>query len=120
VDVVATKESQAKMEAVDFQIDPSRYKHWRLAFDGPVATLTMDVAEGRWNPSGVQTEIDFVRPWRGHRIARCVYSAFDLNIRGSFGDHHQREEPHFLLRRQYLYARAVVARVESEFLQIHE
>src|SRR5437870_12128628 len=33
------------MEAVDFQIDPSRYKHWRLAFDGPVATLTMDVAE---------------------------------------------------------------------------
>jgi benzoyl-CoA-dihydrodiol lyase len=30
---------------VDFQIEPSRYKHWRLAFDGPVATLTMDVAE---------------------------------------------------------------------------
>src|SRR3989442_3708092 len=33
------------MKAVDFQIDPSRYKHWRVAFDGPVATLTMDVAE---------------------------------------------------------------------------
>src|SRR5258706_11835882 len=33
------------MEAVDFQTDPSRYKHWRLAFDGPVATLTMDVVE---------------------------------------------------------------------------
>src|SRR5216684_9018583 len=33
------------MEAVDFQTDPTRYKHWRLAFDGPVATLTMDVAE---------------------------------------------------------------------------
>jgi len=45
VDVVATQESQAKVEAVDFQTDPSRYKHWRLAFDGPVATLTMDVAE---------------------------------------------------------------------------
>ena len=45
MDVVATPESQAKMEAVDFQTDPSRYKHWRLAFDGPVATLTMDVAE---------------------------------------------------------------------------
>src|SRR6266446_4360888 len=45
VDVVATQESQAKMEAVDFQTDPSRYKHWRLAFEGPVATLTMDVAE---------------------------------------------------------------------------
>jgi benzoyl-CoA-dihydrodiol lyase len=33
------------MDAVNFQIDPSQYKHWRLAFDGPVATLTMDVAE---------------------------------------------------------------------------
>ncbi len=30
---------------VDFQTDPSRYRHWRLAFDGPVATLTMDVDE---------------------------------------------------------------------------
>jgi benzoyl-CoA-dihydrodiol lyase len=45
VDVVATQESQAKVEAVDFQTDPARYKHWRVAFDGPVATLTMDVAE---------------------------------------------------------------------------
>jgi benzoyl-CoA-dihydrodiol lyase len=45
VDVVAAQELQAKMKAVDFQTDPSRYKHWRLAFDGPVATLTMDVAE---------------------------------------------------------------------------
>src|ERR1700687_616926 len=33
------------MEAVDFQTDPSRYKHWRLTFDGPVATLTMDTKE---------------------------------------------------------------------------
>src|ERR1051325_8473857 len=24
---------------------PSRYQHWRLAFDGPVATLSMDVRE---------------------------------------------------------------------------
>ena len=30
---------------VDYQTDPSRYKHWRLAFDGPVATLAMNVAE---------------------------------------------------------------------------
>jgi benzoyl-CoA-dihydrodiol lyase len=30
---------------VDFRTDPSRYHHWRLAFDGPVATLTMDVDE---------------------------------------------------------------------------
>jgi benzoyl-CoA-dihydrodiol lyase len=45
VDVVATQEPRSKPEAVDFQTDPSRYKHWRLTFEGPVATLTMDVAE---------------------------------------------------------------------------
>jgi len=28
---------------IDFQTDPSRYRHWKLSFDGPVATLTMDV-----------------------------------------------------------------------------
>jgi benzoyl-CoA-dihydrodiol lyase len=30
---------------VDFRTDPSRYRHWRLTTDGPVATLTMDVSE---------------------------------------------------------------------------
>ena len=33
------------MTRVDFQVQPSGYKHWRLACDGPVATLTMDVDE---------------------------------------------------------------------------
>ena len=45
MDVAVTQESQPKLEAVEFQTDPSRYKHWRLSFDGAVATLTMDVAE---------------------------------------------------------------------------
>jgi benzoyl-CoA-dihydrodiol lyase len=45
VDVAVSQEPQAKPTAVDYQTDPSRYKHWRLSFDGPVATLTMDVAE---------------------------------------------------------------------------
>jgi benzoyl-CoA-dihydrodiol lyase len=30
---------------VDFRTDPSRYRHWKLSFDGPVATLAMDVQE---------------------------------------------------------------------------
>ncbi len=28
---------------IDFQTHPDRYKHWKLAFDGEIATLTMDV-----------------------------------------------------------------------------
>ena len=31
---------------VTFDTRPDRYRHWRLAFDGPIATLTMDVNEG--------------------------------------------------------------------------
>ena len=30
---------------VDFRTEPSKYRHWRLAFDGRVATLAMDVKE---------------------------------------------------------------------------
>jgi benzoyl-CoA-dihydrodiol lyase len=45
VDVAATQEPQPAATDIDFRTDPSRYKHWRLSFDGPVATLTMDVAE---------------------------------------------------------------------------
>jgi benzoyl-CoA-dihydrodiol lyase len=30
---------------IDFQTDPSRYRHWKLNVDGDVATLTMDVDE---------------------------------------------------------------------------
>ncbi|WP_323771002.1 2,3-epoxybenzoyl-CoA dihydrolase [Antarctobacter sp.] len=30
---------------IDFQTDPSRYRHWRVEYDGPVATLFMDVDE---------------------------------------------------------------------------
>src|SRR6202795_510079 len=30
---------------VDFRTEPAKYKHWKLSFDGPVATLAMDVRE---------------------------------------------------------------------------
>jgi benzoyl-CoA-dihydrodiol lyase len=30
---------------VEFRVDPERYRHWRVGFDGPVATVTMDVDE---------------------------------------------------------------------------
>jgi benzoyl-CoA-dihydrodiol lyase len=45
VDVAVSQEVKTKAAPVDYQTEPSRYKHWRLSFDGPVATLTMDVAE---------------------------------------------------------------------------
>src|ERR687895_369501 len=30
---------------VNFETEPTQYKHWKLSFDGPVATLSMDVRE---------------------------------------------------------------------------
>jgi benzoyl-CoA-dihydrodiol lyase len=33
------------MAHVEFRTSPGRYRHWRLATDGPLATLTMDVDE---------------------------------------------------------------------------
>jgi benzoyl-CoA-dihydrodiol lyase len=31
--------------AVDFETCPAEYRHWKLSVDGPIATLSMDVAE---------------------------------------------------------------------------
>src|SRR5437899_9456134 len=30
---------------ITFETHPDRYKHWKLSFDGPIATLSMDVRE---------------------------------------------------------------------------
>src|SRR6202790_523317 len=45
VDGAVSQDVQVKPEMVDFQTEPSRYKNWRMSFDGPVATLAMDVSE---------------------------------------------------------------------------
>jgi benzoyl-CoA-dihydrodiol lyase len=37
--------AQGNTTLVDFRTEPARYKHWKLSFDGPVATLAMDVKE---------------------------------------------------------------------------
>src|SRR6187401_3762761 len=37
--------TKAAMPAVSFDTSPDRYHHWKLTFDGPIATLSMDVQE---------------------------------------------------------------------------
>ena len=32
---------------ISFETQPDRYHHWKMSFDGPVATLTLDVAEDK-------------------------------------------------------------------------
>jgi benzoyl-CoA-dihydrodiol lyase len=38
-------ETTSDSAPVDFRTEPARYRHWKLSFDGPVATLAMDVRE---------------------------------------------------------------------------
>jgi benzoyl-CoA-dihydrodiol lyase len=42
METTTTKPAQPHVE---FETSPNRYHHWKLAFDGPVATLSMDVQE---------------------------------------------------------------------------
>jgi benzoyl-CoA-dihydrodiol lyase len=37
--------TKAAIPQVSFETSPERYRHWKLTFDGPVATLSMDVQE---------------------------------------------------------------------------
>src|SRR5213082_2411718 len=39
------KVGPASTVAVDYRTTPLQYRHWRLSFAGPIATLAMDVAE---------------------------------------------------------------------------
>ncbi|SIT42866.1 Benzoyl-CoA-dihydrodiol lyase [Paraburkholderia piptadeniae] len=41
----AMSSADAAVARVDYRTDPSQYKHWKLSFNGPVATLGIDIAE---------------------------------------------------------------------------
>src|SRR5215469_14965780 len=54
-DYMATAGDSAR---VSFQTDPSRYRHWRLRVDGPVATLSMDVQEDGGLDGGYELKLN--------------------------------------------------------------
>ncbi len=43
---------------VGFDTHPERYNHWKLGFDGPVATLTLDVAEDKSIAPGYKLKLN--------------------------------------------------------------
>ena len=43
---------------ISFDTHPDRYNHWKLAFDGPLATLTLDVAEDKGLVSGYKLKLN--------------------------------------------------------------
>ena len=47
-----------KLPAVNFDTHPERYNHWKLAFDGPLATLTLDIAEDKGIAPGYKLKLN--------------------------------------------------------------
>ena len=44
--------AETAVAPVDYRTDPSQYKHWKLSFNGPVATLGIDIAEEGYSTDG--------------------------------------------------------------------
>src|SRR5208283_2964063 len=47
-----------KFAMIDFRTEPSAYRHWRLSFTGPVATLKMDVDENGGLAPGYELKLN--------------------------------------------------------------
>ena len=45
-------------KVIDFQTDPSKYRHWRVEYDGPIANLFMDVDEDGGLFDGYQLKLN--------------------------------------------------------------
>src|SRR3954467_15994605 len=43
---------------ISFDTHPARYHHWKMSFDGPVATLTLDVAEDKGLVPGYKLKLN--------------------------------------------------------------
>ena len=56
--LAATTDAMEPARFVTFDTHPDRYAHWKLAFAGPVATLTMDVDENRGIRPGYKLKLN--------------------------------------------------------------
>ena len=45
-------------ERIEFQTEPSRYRHWKLKFEGEMAELIMDVDESATLFEGYQLKLN--------------------------------------------------------------
>src|SRR5262244_3148705 len=54
----AVLEPQPSPSLVTYDTHPDRYQHWRLAFDGPVATLSMDIDEEKGIRPGYKLKLN--------------------------------------------------------------
>jgi benzoyl-CoA-dihydrodiol lyase len=105
---------------ITYDTSPEQYKHWKLACDGAIATLTLDIQEDRGIKPGYKLKLnsyDLGVDMELHdAVQRIRFEHPEVKHRG----HHQRQGAHVLLRRQHLHARPVDPRLEGELLQVHQ
>ena len=107
-------------DPVDYQTAPAHYRHWKLRFDGPVATLLADFDENaglrpgyklKLNSYDLGVDIELNDARQPHPLRAS---------RGADRRHHQREGESVLLRRKHLHAGRIEPRLEGQFLQVHQ
>ena len=105
---------------ITFDTDPAHYRHWRLSFEGPVATLTLDVDEEGGLAPGYRLKLN------SYDLGVDIELADALN-RIRFEHSEVRvvvftsgRERVFCSGCQHLYVGAGEPRVKGEFLQIHQ
>ena len=120
MDSSVARDAQTIAAPVDYQTEPSKYKHWRVTYDAPVATLTMDVNEDGGLRPGYKLKLNSYDLGVDIELHDALQRIRFEHPGGSVGGDLQREEPYFLFGREHLHAGAFLARMESEFLQVHE
>ncbi len=105
---------------ITFDTRPDRYKHWKLAFDGPIATLSMDVREDaglspdyklKLNSYDLGVDIELA-----DAIQRIRFEHPEVRDR----DRHVAQGADLLRRREHHDAARLVARREGQLLQVHQ
>ena len=105
---------------IDFRTEPAKYRHWKLSFDGPVATLAMDVDENGGLAPGYELKLN----------------SYDLGVDIELNDAVQRlrfehpevrerrnqigEGARLLRRREHPDARSVESSAQGQLLQVHQ
>ena len=105
---------------IDFQTDPSRYRHWKLRCDGPVAHLIMDVDPAGGLFDGYELKLNSydlgVDIELADAVQRLRFEHPEVRVRRAA----LRQGRRVLRRRQYPHARRRQPRPQGQFLQVHQ
>ena len=105
---------------VDYRTDPTQYRHWKLAVEGAVARLSLDIAEDGGIRPGYKLKLNSYDLGVDIELHDALNRVRFEHPASALGHRHQRQGPHLLLGRQHLHAGRLQPRLEGELLQVHQ